>query len=369
MIRLISVNPTKLRIALPGKQHCAIQFSVIVAAVVTSACSGGGGGGLAGSSGGATSGGGASTTTSSPNTSGPAGVPAAATFGDSPVPAQIATSGGPTFDGSSGSYPSNVSFPVLSSTLQYTSVGASAVTSSQSATATISADSSTVHLVVPSVNLNQTLALSGTPALPIPDGWNQSAAASQPNKDIYASSWGLSYLSLGLWLHSGAKDSTPQITFTAYAFGYETPAAAMPTSGSATYLGPGAVQGVVSGARPIGLGLNPCNCNYWVSGDASFSVDFVSGKMSGSFTNMKFDSDGGFQPWYDISVDASIAAGTNKFSGSTAISPQQSRAIVPQSGTGRIDGAFYGPRAQNLGAIWSLTGTNFSALGGVAAAH
>src|SRR5882672_5694032 len=180
MIRLISVNPTKLRIALPGKQHCAIQFSVM-AAVVTSACAGGGGDGLAGSTNPVTQ---ATTQTTSlaqsssgssgANSSGaaPAGVPAAATFGapaaatfgNDPFPAQIATSGGPTFDGSSGSYPSNVWFPGLSSTLQYTSVGASAVTSSPSAFATISADSSTVHLVVPSVNLNQTLALSGTPA-------------------------------------------------------------------------------------------------------------------------------------------------------------------------------------------------------------
>jgi hypothetical protein len=240
----------------------------------------------------------------------------------------------------------------------------------QGGTATViswAKDSSTVHLVVPSVNLDQTLTISRSPApaatnLPTPDGWDQSSIASRPNQD-YASILGLSYVSLGLWLHSGPKDSMPQITSTAYVFGYETPAGAMPTSGSATYAG--FVLGGLSLLPPTGLDANSCvDCNSWLSGDASFSVDFASSKISGAFTRMTSHGDNGALPWHDVSVEGSIAAGTNKFSGSTAITAPQSPA---DAGTGRIDGAFYGPNANNLGAIWSLRGANWTAHGGVAA--
>ena len=89
---------------------------------------------------------------------GSVGAPAPASFGDAPLPAQIATSGGPTFDGISGSYPINVSFPALSSSLQFTSSGVSAVSTNQSANVTVStsAGGSDVQLIVPSVNLDVT---------------------------------------------------------------------------------------------------------------------------------------------------------------------------------------------------------------------
>ena len=61
--------------------------------------------------------------------------PAAATFGAGP--AQLATSGGPSFDGSSGSYPSNVTFPLIISSLQKTSTGLSPAPSDPGATLTL----------------------------------------------------------------------------------------------------------------------------------------------------------------------------------------------------------------------------------------
>jgi hypothetical protein len=229
-------------------------------------------------------------------------------------------------------------------------------------------NSSTVHLVVPSVNLDQTLTLSTSlapllaqPELPTSGGWDQSYIASRPNQD-YVSVLGFSYVSLGVWLHSGSQNSTPQITFTAYAFGYETPAAAMPTTGSAIY--GGNVLGGLSLSPPAGLDANSCvDCNSWLTGNATFSVDFASSKVSGAFIHMMNHGAGGALPWSDVSVVGSIAAGTNKFRGSTAISGPPS-AI---SGTGRIDGAFYGPNANNLGGIWSVRGANWTALGAVGA--
>ncbi len=344
-------------------------MAAIAAALLTAACGGGGGGGIAP----ATSITGNSPSAGSGGTSGSGGGTGGGTSTANCGAALLCGPYiGPTFDGTGGSYPSNVSFALLSSSLQYTSAGPSAVMNNQSGTATViseAMDSSTVRLVVPSVNLDQTLTLSTSlaplapqPALPTPGGWDQSSIASRPNQD-YISVLGFSYVSLGVWLHSGSKDSTPQITFTAYAFGYETPAAAMPTTGSATY--GGSVLGGLSLSPPAGLDASSCvDCNSWLTGVARFSVDFASSKISGAFTNMMNHGASGVLPWNDVSVNASILAGTNKLSGSTAISAPLSPAV---GGTGRIDGAFYGPNANNLGAIWSLRGANWTALGGVAA--
>jgi hypothetical protein len=65
-----------------------------------------------------------------------------------------------------------------------------------------------------------------------------------------------------------------------------------------------------------------------------------------------------------------IAAGTNKFSGATAItSTPQGLFTLSGSADGSINGAFYGPAAQNLGAIWTLSDGTKPAIGGVVAGH
>jgi hypothetical protein len=73
-------------------------------------------------------------------------------------------------------------------------------------------------------------------------------------------------------------------------------------------------------------------------------------------------------PWNDVSVNASIAAGTNKFSGTTGVtSTPQNTFSLKGSAIGSINGAFYGPAAEELGAIWTLSDGTISAIGGLAA--
>ena len=50
------------------------------------------------------------------------------------------------------------------------------------------------------------------------------------------------------------------------------------------------------------------------AGKANFSVDFATGNVTGAFTEQSEASSGA---WNDISVDASIGAGTSKFTGTT----------------------------------------------------
>ncbi len=78
----------------------------------------------------------------------------------------------------------------------------------------------------------------------------------------------------------------------------------------------------------------------------------------------------GLNAQWDVSVAASIAAGTNKFNGSTAVtSAPPGPFSLNASASGSINGAFYGPAAQNLGAIWTLSDGTTSAIGGVVARH
>jgi hypothetical protein len=83
--------------------------------------------------------------------------PSAATFGSSPP--QLATPGGPTFDGGSGSYPSNVTFPLLINGLQKTSTGLSPAPTDPGAAVTVVSStccSSTVQIMIPSAGVNVT---------------------------------------------------------------------------------------------------------------------------------------------------------------------------------------------------------------------
>ena len=363
-------------------KYRAVQMAGIAAALLTAGCGGGGGGGIApptsitgnspgAGSGGTGSSGGSGTGGSSPaiNGSGTRGsvgtdtgiigtsvaAPAPASFGAAPLPAQIATSGGPTFDGSSGSFPSNVSFPAAASSLQFQSPwdydlnGASAVTTSQSASVTVistSATSTSLRLIVPAVNLDTTI------------NFNENLIGNTEGV-----TWGLSYVALGAWVQYWPPGNTREVqSFTEFLFGYETPTASMPTSGQAAFSGYADANIFSSSAVNAHILLNRA------SGDAALTADFASGKITGAFTHMQYLANSSSVPWNDVSVNASILAGTNKFSGSTGVtSTPQTALSLKGSATGHIDGAFYGPSAQNLGAIWSLSDGSTSAVGGVAA--
>ena len=245
-----------------GKQRNGFRLAALICALVVTGCGGGGGGSLGssiaagssatgnpassqsnsggssgstggsgtGSTGGSSSGSSGSTATSSgvvccadTGITGSVEAPAPASFGASPLPAQIATPGGPTFDSKSGPYPiGNVSFPALSSSLQFTSSGLSAVSTNQSATVTVIGTSgigSTLQLIVPSINLDTT--------------WSQDG--NLPGT-IEGSTYGLSYVVLGE--HAAHPDPPHTMrSVTEFAFGYETPAGAMPTTGQADFSG------------------------------------------------------------------------------------------------------------------------------------
>ena len=74
-----------------------------------------------------------------------------------------------------------------------------------------------------------------------------------------------------------------------------------------------------------------------------------------------------FLKWNDVSFSASIGTGTNRFSGTTAATSAPGTGFsLAGSATGTINGAFFGPAAQNVGAVWTLGDGSISAIGTIA---
>jgi C-lobe and N-lobe beta barrels of Tf-binding protein B len=167
----------------------------------------------------------------------------------------------------------------------------------------------------------------------------------------------LNYAAFGYWV---VDTLSPALTAHTgmFATGFQTPATAMPTTGSATYSGTGNVTGMVA---TIGTG-GPSAAR--LIGDATLTANFLAGTVTGGFTNMTATdvTTNASAPWNNVSVNASIVAGTSHFSGATAAASAPAGTFsVTGSATGHINGGFYGPQAQELGAVWSLSDSSKSA--------
>jgi hypothetical protein len=235
--------------------------------------------------------------------------------------------------------------------LQNGSVGLSAGPANTAATLTVvgtSKNSSTFQIVIPALNLNVNFD-------------NRENIVN--NIDGITS--GLSYVAVGAWSDT-ADGIRPLQSSTAFLFGYETPSTAMPSAGTASY------SGVANATVYKTVGSNILST--YVSGNAGVSVNFNSGQVTGALTQMKqwdglsYSGSPIYLQWNDVSLTANIATGTNRFSGSTATTSAPGTTFsLAGSATGKIDGAFYGPTPQNIGAIWSLSDGSASAIGALTA--
>ena len=255
----------------------------------------------------------------------------------SPAGPQFASVGGPAFN---GPYypPTNTGFGgTISNTLQQ----GSSITSQQDGTVTVvsaGAHSTSFRVVIPSIGMDEVFSANTDPR-----GFQGDTAF-----------WGLNYVALGEWAHWAAGRTT---AITESLFGYQTPVSAIPTTGAAQFSG-WATATVFKGT----------DTGFYVDGTASVSVDFGSGKITGALTNMTASRISGGAPWNDVSLSGTIGAGTNTFTGTTAVtSVPNSSYSLSGSATGRLQGGFFGPGAENIGALWTLTDGTGSAVGGLLA--
>jgi hypothetical protein len=149
--------------------------------------------------------------------------------------------------------------------------------------------------------------------------------------------------------------------------GIETADAAIPSSGSATF------TGFVKGTVTIADGANLRVAG--LIGDATITADFAAGTLSGGAPSIMAipignlpvppgTSPGPSQAWNGLSFTGTFATGVNGFTGTTGVTsaPGNSYSLL-SSATGFLAGRFYGPGAEEIGAVWNVSDANGSAHG------
>jgi hypothetical protein len=237
----------------------------------------------------------------------------------------------------------------VSTSLNAASPGMSAAATPDATLTSISTvgGNTSFRLVIPSLNVNESF---------------------QYNPDVPISSVGISndsYVGEGVWgLNDSSSSSNPLKSMFVFSFGYETAPSAVPTTGTAQF------SGLASGY--VFKTNNTTVIDTVVGGNANLSASFSSGQITGGLTHMQqwdgMSPSPGFLPWNDVSLSANLTPGTNRFSGTTAATSSPSTAFsLTSSATGHFDGAFYGPAAQELGAVWSLSDGSKSVIGSLTA--
>jgi hypothetical protein len=161
------------------------------------------------------------------------------------------------------------------------------------------------------------------------------------------------YVFYGSWV---APDFKQQATANAaFVLGYVTPPAAVPASGSAVYGGDviGTVIGSAGSAPLVGKG--------------SLTVDFTTHAVAGSLTQMRqgtmWDEREPFaKPFNSIAITATQSG--NQLNGTTSVTSSPANAIsLSGSATGFFNGALFGPAANEVGAVWTLSDDTHAAMG------
>jgi hypothetical protein len=209
-----------------------------------------------------------------------------------------------------------------------------------------------LQVSIPSVSLNASNIVADGSTNTLPDG-----------SKLNFGTGVLNYAALGMWGYfpqSGAGGFEGAVLT-----GYQTQAGHVPTAGSATYNGVnGTAQGASNAGGVVGQIWVPSQSGNPIqggglSGNATVNVNFASGGVSGQLTNMTVSTGGGAAAWNNVNLTGSLSGASLSGTTSTNGPPAGSPALFPQgfssAATGTFKGALYGPNAQELGAIWSLS--------------
>lgn len=216
------------------------------------------------------------------------------------------------------------------------------------------------ELKIPAISLDIPIflaGLNGATSAGIPNGGGEF------NSDFGA----MTYTLLGRWDYHASNLAGSVFGYSLG--GFQTPPGGVPTAGLATYNGAasthtpaggvaptidsaGGVVGVIAIPDPIGLppieGIN-------VAGNASVTVNFANGTVTGSLNHLQYVSGGlSTKSWNDVTLTGSLSGA--EVSGTTAVGAPATDSLwnFSNSATGKFNGALYGPNGQEIGAIWSL---------------
>jgi hypothetical protein len=160
----------------------------------------------------------------------------------------------------------------------------------------------------------------------------------------------LDYTRFGYWYTDDGADGP--FAHGVWNVGFATPESAIPTTGQASYSGH--TTGLYDESHPCGC-QNLFTANF--TGDMSLTANFGARTLSGSFTNLTITDKTLLQPTLnDVSFTASIDSNRNWFSGVTGVTNQPSgQQAFAENASGSITGMFYGPSANEVGGVWTLS--------------
>ncbi len=298
---------------------------------------------------------GSQTTPSSQSSSSSAtviGAPVAATISGSFPTASGST---PNF---SSSLPSNgTSFPLLQAELSVSGGSATGQSFANGATLTITgtqlfgaANQPIYELKIPDLGVDATPLQGNGATVTLSDG-----------RTLTFSLLNLNYSLFGAWSLSPQTAGGSASNLGIGISGYQTPTSGIPT-GTATYTS--STNGVG------GFAVTP-SATGSLAGQANIGVNFSTGVISGSLTNMKVTPSGGSAAaWNSVNLSGSLSGSTLSGTTASGASPPAGTMSFDASSSGTFNGALFGPNGQELGAVWSLhdpTGQGKSAIGYIGA--
>lgn len=159
----------------------------------------------------------------------------------------------------------------------------------------------------------------------------------------YTSTEATQHVRLGFWQRNEIGDARQDTLFSAFAYGFPTPAAAVPRSGFGTYT-----------VHVFGLAAAPGFAPRSFQGRGEFDIDFVQGvfQMDVPTTEYEIVTDGSTSGGgLFVKAGGRVASGDGSFSGSMLYGGSRGRV------GGSIAGRFYGPTALEIGASFSGANT------------
>ena len=210
-------------------------------------------------------------------------------------------------------------------------------------------DANLYNLSIPALGINATVEANARPT--------QLANGSSVHVSLFTvgTAATLDYAQLGAWSVSSSAGSPLDRGW--FVTGYQTPVSQIPNSGTATYQQWNGVKGEVYGpGSTTGVAYGK------LSGDVSLTATFSTGAITGTLSNMTVTSQGQSSVWNSVSITAQISG--SSFSGTSAAQTTPSGKLsLGAAASGSVQGAFYGPGANNVAAVWTLSDGVNSAIG------
>ncbi|WP_293882952.1 transferrin-binding protein-like solute binding protein [Sphingomonas sp.] len=157
---------------------------------------------------------------------------------------------------------------------------------------------------------------------------------------------GLHYSALGTWTDGSESSSGALVQASIFAFGQETAFVSLPKTGSATY------QLLVAGIGREGA------VPYGIGGVGTASVNFSNASLAADLRAGLYDGNGNIVSTQTLTGTATIASDFARFAGSLQ------GTVNGTPVTGPMNGAFFGPAAEEIGGSFKVTGGQFEAVGG-----